>query len=126
MKFAKRLNLAAAFAAACCAATGIMAAEDFHGVTVNVMTFVGPQIAEPLQRRAPEFEKLTGAPVEFHCNMRATIEVGMDAALEANGKRGNAASLVADVEQRRPSAVFQLSRVANQPLARSQVASSQM
>ena len=33
------------------------------GVTVNVMTFTGPQIAEPLQRRAPEFEKLTGAKV---------------------------------------------------------------
>jgi multiple sugar transport system substrate-binding protein len=65
MKFAKRLSLAAAFAAACCAATGIMAAEDFHGVTVNVMTFVGPQIAEPLQRRAPEFEKLTGAKIKI-------------------------------------------------------------
>ncbi len=35
----------------------------FDGVTVNVMTFTGPQIAEPLQRRAPEFEKLTGAKV---------------------------------------------------------------
>ena len=33
------------------------------GVTVNVMTFTGPQIAEPLQRRAPDFEKLTGAKV---------------------------------------------------------------
>ena len=27
------------------------------------MTFTGPQIAEPLQRRAPDFEKLTGAKV---------------------------------------------------------------
>ena len=27
------------------------------------MTFTGPQIAEPLQRRAPEFEALTGAKV---------------------------------------------------------------
>ena len=27
------------------------------------MTFTGPQIAEPLQRRAPEFEKLTGAKI---------------------------------------------------------------
>ena len=38
-------------------------AGEFDGVTVNVMTFTGPQIAEPLQRRAPEFEKLTGAKV---------------------------------------------------------------
>ena len=39
------------------------AAGDYDGVTVNVMTFTGPQIAEPLQRRAPDFEKLTGAKV---------------------------------------------------------------
>src|SRR5215210_26154 len=39
------------------------AAGEFDGVTVNVMTFTGPQIAEPLQRRAPDFEKLTGAKV---------------------------------------------------------------
>jgi multiple sugar transport system substrate-binding protein len=38
-------------------------AGQFDGVTVNVMTFTGPQIAEPLQRHAPEFEKLTGAKV---------------------------------------------------------------
>jgi len=29
-----------------------------------VVTFTGPQIAEPLQRRAPDFNKLTGAQVE--------------------------------------------------------------
>ncbi len=34
-----------------------------EGVTVNLMTFTGPQIAEPLQRRAPEFERLTGAKI---------------------------------------------------------------
>jgi multiple sugar transport system substrate-binding protein len=39
------------------------AAGKFDGVTINVMTFTGPQIAEPLQRRAPEFEKMTGAKV---------------------------------------------------------------
>jgi multiple sugar transport system substrate-binding protein len=39
------------------------AAGEFDGVTVNVMTFTGPQIAEPMQRRAPDFEKLTGAKV---------------------------------------------------------------
>jgi len=38
-------------------------AGKYDGVTINVMTFTGPQIAEPLQRRAPEFKKLTGATV---------------------------------------------------------------
>ena len=37
--------------------------QQFAGVTVNLLTFNGPQIAEPLQRRAPDFEKLTGAKV---------------------------------------------------------------
>ncbi len=37
--------------------------KPFEGVTVNMLTFTGPQIAEPLQRRAPDFEKLTGATV---------------------------------------------------------------
>lgn len=36
----------------------------FEGIEVEVVTFTGPQIAEPLQRRAPEFEALTGAKVE--------------------------------------------------------------
>jgi multiple sugar transport system substrate-binding protein len=52
--------------AALLASTGIgsvAGAAEFDGVTVNVMTFTGPQIAEPLQRRAPDFEKLTGAKV---------------------------------------------------------------
>lgn len=47
-------------------AAGLVApasAGQFDGVTVNVMTFTGPQIAEPLQRRAPDFEKLTGAKI---------------------------------------------------------------
>ena len=34
----------------------------YDGVTVN-SDFTGPQIAEPLQRRAPDFEKLTGAKI---------------------------------------------------------------
>jgi multiple sugar transport system substrate-binding protein len=38
-------------------------AKPFDGVTVNVLTFTGPQIAEPLQRRAPEFGNLTGAKI---------------------------------------------------------------
>ena len=37
--------------------------KQFDGVTVNVLTFTGPQIAEPLQRRGPEFTKLTGAKI---------------------------------------------------------------
>jgi multiple sugar transport system substrate-binding protein len=35
----------------------------YAGVTVNVLTFTGPQIAEPLQRRAPDFAALTGAKI---------------------------------------------------------------
>ena len=38
-------------------------AGKYDGVTVNVITFTGPQIAEPLQRRAPAFKKLTGATI---------------------------------------------------------------
>lgn len=38
-------------------------AKKYDGVTVNVMTFTGPQIAEPLQRHAPEFKALTGATI---------------------------------------------------------------
>ena len=37
-------------------------AGEFDGVTVNVMTQTGA-IQEPLARRAPEFEKLTGAKI---------------------------------------------------------------
>src|SRR5262245_55220176 len=35
----------------------------FAGVSVNILTFNGPQIAEPLQRRAPDWEHLTGGHV---------------------------------------------------------------
>jgi multiple sugar transport system substrate-binding protein len=35
-----------------------------EGVSVNVLTFTGPQIAEPLQRRAPDFQRLTGAKIK--------------------------------------------------------------
>src|SRR5437879_2003767 len=37
--------------------------KPFDGVTVNVLTFTGPQIAEPLQRRGPDFGNLTGAKI---------------------------------------------------------------
>jgi multiple sugar transport system substrate-binding protein len=43
--------------------TPMPAALPFEGVEVNVLTFTGPQIAEPLQRRAPDFQALTGAKV---------------------------------------------------------------
>jgi multiple sugar transport system substrate-binding protein len=34
-----------------------------EGVEATVMTFTGPQIAEPLQRRAPDFKELAGATI---------------------------------------------------------------
>jgi multiple sugar transport system substrate-binding protein len=44
---------------------GIATAQDkqFDGVEITLLTFDGPQIAEPLQRHAPEFQDLTGAKV---------------------------------------------------------------
>jgi multiple sugar transport system substrate-binding protein len=36
----------------------------FEGVTVNVLSFAGPQVTEPLLRRGPDFEALTGAHIE--------------------------------------------------------------
>jgi len=38
-------------------------AKPFEGVELNILTFTGPQIAEPLQRRGPDFTELTGAKV---------------------------------------------------------------
>ena len=45
--------------------TGISYSQDkpFAGVKITVLTFDGPQVAEPLQRHAPEFQDLTGAEV---------------------------------------------------------------
>ena len=63
-KIIARLQQAAAVLACAAAGTGALAqGKPFEGVTLNVMTFTGPQIAEPMQRRAPDFEKLTGAKV---------------------------------------------------------------
>ncbi len=42
----------------------VRAAGQFDGVTVNVMTQTGA-IQEPLQRRAPDFEKMTGAKINI-------------------------------------------------------------
>ena len=52
------------------AALGLVAgsaqsAGEFDGVEVNIMTFTGPQIAEPLQRRAPDFNAMTGATINI-------------------------------------------------------------
>jgi multiple sugar transport system substrate-binding protein len=43
--------------------TPVPAAKPFEGVEVNILTFTGPQIAEPLQRRGPDFTALTGAKI---------------------------------------------------------------
>ncbi|MEA2608128.1 MAG: multiple sugar transport system substrate-binding protein, partial [Chloroflexota bacterium] len=37
--------------------------DKFKGISVNLLTFNGPQVAEPLQRRAPDWERLTGGHV---------------------------------------------------------------
>ncbi len=59
------LALAAVVIAACTNGTpNTSSGNQFSGVTVRVLTFTGPQIAEPLQRRGPDFEKQTGAKIE--------------------------------------------------------------
>jgi multiple sugar transport system substrate-binding protein len=45
------------------AATPVPEVKPYEGVEVNVLTFTGPQIAEPLQRRGPDFTALTGAKI---------------------------------------------------------------
>ncbi len=49
----------------CGAVRGRACATDgkFKGANVNILTFNGPQVAEPLQRRAPDWECLTGGHV---------------------------------------------------------------
>jgi len=51
-------------AAACSTGSTTTSTNKFSGTTIRVVTFTGPQIAEPLQRRAPDFERLTGAKVQ--------------------------------------------------------------
>src|SRR5438094_258534 len=58
------LVVGAAMLAACSNGPATSSNNKFSGVTVRVVTFTGPQIAEPLQRRAPDFEKATGAKVQ--------------------------------------------------------------
>src|SRR6267378_1712825 len=59
------LLMATAVVAACSNSSNTSSNSQFSGVTVRVVTFTGPQIAEPLQRRAPDFEKATGAKVQI-------------------------------------------------------------
>jgi len=44
-------------------AVGVAGQDQFAGVKITVLTFDGPQVAEPLQRHAPEFQALTGQEV---------------------------------------------------------------
>jgi multiple sugar transport system substrate-binding protein len=55
---------AAASPSAAASAAASPSGQNFAGVSVTVLTFTGPQIAEPLQRRAPDFAKLTGADIK--------------------------------------------------------------
>jgi multiple sugar transport system substrate-binding protein len=57
--------VAAALVAACGGGSNTSSGQKFSGVTIRVVTFTGPQIAEPLQRRAPDFSRATGAKVEI-------------------------------------------------------------
>src|SRR3989440_3173409 len=59
------LVVGAAVLAACSNGPTSSSNNKFSGVTVRVVTFTGPQIAEPLQRRAPDFERLTGAKIQI-------------------------------------------------------------
>jgi multiple sugar transport system substrate-binding protein len=64
LSMAKIRNISTAIAGALFALASSVGAQagEFDGVTVNIMTQTGA-IQEPLQRRAPEFEKLTGAKI---------------------------------------------------------------
>ena len=62
-KILAAIVIAGVMAVALMLPTGQALAGKYDGVTVNIMTFTGPQIAEPLQRRAPDFKKLTGATI---------------------------------------------------------------
>jgi len=58
--------VAAGLVLAACSQSGgtTTSGGSFNGVTVRVVTFTGPQIAEPLQRRGPDFARKTGAKIE--------------------------------------------------------------
>ena len=80
---------AAIFVAAALLATAVPAAaqdeKPFAGINVNLLTFNGPQVAEPLIRRAPDFEAETGA--EIYQQRLGTGTTGFTASLvAADGK----------------------------------------
>jgi multiple sugar transport system substrate-binding protein len=59
----RSFRILAAISGLLIAGTVVHAQQSFADVEVNLVTFTGPQIAEPLQRRAPEFQEMTGARV---------------------------------------------------------------
>ncbi len=67
MKLAKKLSLLAALVMLAIPFGNFSQTQaqalPYDGIKATVLTFTGPQIAEPLQRRAPEFKKLTGADI---------------------------------------------------------------
>lgn len=64
MKARLKHGIVSALVASACTIGSVQAQDKpFEGVTVNVMTFTGPQIAEPLQRRGAEFSEATGANI---------------------------------------------------------------
>ena len=60
---ASQSDASATAAPASATAAASEAGKPFEGVEVHLLTFDGPQIAEPLKRRAPDFEALTGARI---------------------------------------------------------------
>ncbi|MBA2380658.1 MAG: extracellular solute-binding protein [Chloroflexi bacterium] len=54
---------ASAPAASASAVAAASPGTKFAGANVNILTFNGPQVAEPLQRRAPDWEQATGGHV---------------------------------------------------------------
>src|SRR5262245_18345957 len=66
MKTTKYWGLVSVLALVASGASGVASAQktrEFDGVEVNLVTFTGPQTADPLQRRAPDFNALTVAKV---------------------------------------------------------------
>jgi multiple sugar transport system substrate-binding protein len=45
--------------------TSLAQDKPYSGVTVRILSFVGPAVTEPLLRRQPDFEALTGAKLEI-------------------------------------------------------------
>ncbi len=63
MTLRKTRNLAALAVAGMISAAAPAAAQDYKGVTVNILTRPGPVIAQKLVERGEEFTKMTGAEI---------------------------------------------------------------